>query len=193
MITSTKFPIGKFVKAERLQPKYFHFMLELLNDTEINRMEGKSFKEHNLLMQQEWFEYNKDKEGNDYWVFIDSEKLNPVGYFSYKVSSKYKNQGHIGIKLSSAFQGKGLGKDILKSCEFYYFHVQGVNKLVSHIVEYNFASQHLFLNSCHWKKVGIRKNAVIIDDKSYDQILIELNKNDFIKLEQDDFYNPLIC
>jgi RimJ/RimL family protein N-acetyltransferase len=172
---------GKMVSGERLNPFYFNFMLEMLNNPEINRMEGKVFKQQSILDQETWFKLNSNKLNCDFWVFIEKFSKTPVGYFSVKLKSTEPLIGHIGIKISPNFQGKGYGKDILNTIESYYFEKCNLDKLVSHIVEYNLASLHLFINSNGWKKIGLEKGTVKLGTDVFDQITIELSQKDFYK------------
>lgn len=125
-------PLGRQVEGVRLNSEYFGFMLELLNDPAVARMEGRRAEAHNLSMQEDWFESNKNRGDRDFWVFIDRTSREPVGYFSFKEISLIPRVGHIGIKLSPTFQGKGYGKDILKAAESFYFNKRQVDKLVSY-------------------------------------------------------------
>jgi RimJ/RimL family protein N-acetyltransferase len=176
-------PIGLLVKGEKLNPEYFNFMIELLNDSEINRMEGKVLKVHSILDQERWYNLNKNNINCDFWVFLEKLSNKPIGYFSFKKISNDPIIGHIGIKLSTNFQGKGFGKDILNAIESYYFKNYKVDKLVSHIVVYNLASIHLFVKSNGWKQTGLNKDTVIIGNEKFNQITIEMSRNDFFKKE----------
>jgi hypothetical protein len=80
-------PVGEKVVGTRLNPEYFDFMLSLLNDKNICRMEGKAFQEHTIDMQRKWFETNAKLKDRDIRVFLEKERLIPVGYFSFKIVS----------------------------------------------------------------------------------------------------------
>jgi RimJ/RimL family protein N-acetyltransferase len=174
-------PCGNFVIGKRLSRVYFDFMLEILNDVDISRMEGKIYKKHSLADQENWFKINNNNVNSDFWVFIDRISKNPVGYVSVKCNSNNLSIAHLGIKICRKYQGRGFGKDILNAIESYYFIVCKLDKLVSHIVEYNKASLHLFIKSNKWKEVGLKKGTVILENKKFDQIEIELCQTTFLR------------
>jgi RimJ/RimL family protein N-acetyltransferase len=174
-------PCGSLVIGKRLSRVYFDFMLEILNDLDISRMEGKIYKKHSLANQENWFKMNKNNVNSDFWVFIDRKGKNPVGYVSVKRISNDLSIAHVGIKICGKYQGKGFGKDILNAIESYYFIVCKLDKLVSHIVEYNKASLHLFIKSNKWKEVGLKKDTVILENEKFDQIEIELSRTAFLR------------
>jgi RimJ/RimL family protein N-acetyltransferase len=183
---------GKYLKMVGMDSSHFDFMLELLNNLEIAKMEGRIEAPLTIEQQKRWFE--KQSLNSDFhpWIAIDKEKSIPIGYFSFKFISKIPRIGHIGIKLDPKSQGKGFGNDILRSLSNFYFNKYDIHKLVSHIAEYNIGSQKLFIRDCGWKKEGLLKKTIYHNGEYYDQVLIGLLKSEFQNNEQDDFYNEFI-
>lgn len=175
-------PQGKLVRGERINPTHFDFMLRLMNNPEVSRMEGKEFIAHDSRSQEEWFRANCDSKDNDYWVFLDKVSIQPVGYFSFKLVDELNKVGRIGIKVSPDFHGFGFGKDILSASMNYYFRHRGILKLQSHIIEYNDVSLSLFVKSQKWKIDTNKRGSVFINGKDYRLIYIYLTDKDYFYL-----------
>jgi RimJ/RimL family protein N-acetyltransferase len=175
-------PQGELVRSERINPNHFDFMLRLMNDPEVSRMEGKEYIVHDAKTQEEWFKANCNSTDKDYWIFLDKVSGQPVGYFSFKLVDKISKVGRVGIKVSPDFHGFGFGKDILVASMNYYFRNRGTLKLLSHIIEYNDVSLSLFVKSQKWKIDTNKRGSVFINGKDYRLIYIYLTDKDYFYL-----------
>lgn len=183
---------GKRIVLRTLNKTDASFMLDLLNDQSISKLEGKNELLVNEIQQHNWLESNLLSKDRLSLIICDAKSKEDVGYISFKYTNKISNCGHVGIKISNKFQGKGYGTDALKTFMSYLFFSINLHRLQSHIIDFNKGSLKLFVEKCGWKKEGVARKSVYIDGTYNDNIMIGILKEDYIKFENDSFYNKLL-
>lgn len=180
---------GKLIEFVALSSEYEEFMMELLNNQEISYFEGKVEPLISIDRQRKWFADNINTK-NQYLIIKSIENHTLLGYISFKMTNEVSRDGHIAIKLAKNAQGKGIGTDSLKLAMKYFFLKFNIHRLHSHIVEYNIASQKLFINKCGWRVEGRSVKSLYINGKYYDNLQVAILQEEFIVNEKDSFYNP---
>lgn len=181
---------GKSIKLLSLSSEHHQFMLSLLNDEETAYFEGKVEFPISIDDQQLWFDKYLINKNSRSFIIAPMNEESLYGYMSFKMLNDISRNGHVAIKLSKEARGKGIGTDALKTLMKFLFFQYNMHRLSTHIVEYNYASQKLFIETCGWKKEGIIRDAIYINGRYYDNILLGILKDDFMENEKDDFYNP---
>lgn len=183
---------GKTIKLVALSSDHHQFMLSLLNDEETAHNEGKVEFPVSIDAQRLWYEKYLHNRNAHSFIIMSKEDDTIYGYLSFKILNEVSRNGHLAIKLCKEARGKGYGTDALKTAMKFLFFQYNMHRLTSHIIDYNIASQKLFIDKCGWKKEGTAREAIYMNGKYYDNILIGILKEDFIKNEKDNFYNVVL-
>jgi RimJ/RimL family protein N-acetyltransferase len=142
-------------------------------------------------MQKKWLIDNVYS-NNFYFIIVEKISNNPCGYISLKIKNEYTRDGHLAIKLNNSSQGRGLGLDAIKTAMSYFFFTINLYRLHSHIIDFNFVSQHVFINKCGWRKEGVGVKSIYIKGKYHDNYYVAILKDEFIEIEKDQFYNLML-
>ena len=100
---------------------------------------------------------NLQRDGQLRLLFIfNGETAGAIDLFDYDPVAR---KAGVGIVISEAFRGKGLGKMVLKAFESYCFRTLGLHSLYAHVPSNNDASLQLF-EQCGYRMVGILEDWV---------------------------------
>lgn len=175
---------GKKVIMRALEPEDMPYLLEMINDPEMERMViGWSFP-------------NSVKEQNDWYQKVISDKKNlrfavqliETGQFlgvSTLVKIDWKNRSaDYGIKLCSTTPKKqGIGFDVVYATMKYAFEELQLNRLYSSILDYNIASKKLF-EKCGWKYEGCYKQSVFKNNTYHDEYPIAILRSEYCEWKE---------
>jgi len=178
---------GKHVYLKPLNKEDIDFMLELVNDQEINFWEAKNKFPIAKAKQIEWFKNNLSK-GYRYIIY-DNTTDKKVGYFSFKITNKASQTGKIALKFIKEARGKNYGTDSLKLMMSYLFNKMNMHRLFTTIVAYNKGSLKLFEKS-GWIVEGNERQSIYMNKKYHDNYSVSILKEEYELLETD-FYKEL--
>ena len=100
---------------------------------------------------------NLQRDGQLRLLFVfNGETAGAIDLFDYDPVAR---KAGVGIVISEAFRGKGLGKKVLKAFESYCFRTLGLHSLYAHVPSNNDASLQLF-EQCGYRMVGILEDWV---------------------------------
>ena len=103
---------------------------------------------------------NLQRDGQLRLLFIyNGQTAGAVDLFDYDPVAR---KAGIGIVLSAAYRGKGLGKRVLRAFEAYCFKTLGLHSLYAHVATNNDASTQLFEQS-GYRAVGMLEDWVWFD------------------------------
>ncbi len=176
---------GKKVYLRALEMEDMDFMFSLVNNQEFAYWEGKNEFPISSKQQKDWFE-NNFKVGYRF-IICESETDERMGYISFKVSDEISRKGLLALKLVEAARGKKLGTDSLKTMTSFLFNKANLNRLYTHIIDYNKASLALF-EKCGWKVEGKERQSVYMNGAFHDNVLLAMLNEDYASTENDDFY-----
>ncbi len=179
---------GKKIYLRALEMNDMDFMFSLVNNQEFAYWEGKNEFPISLKQQQHWFEKNY-KTGYRFIIY-ENDTNEKMGYMSFKVTDDISRKGLIAIKLVEAARGKNIGTDGLKTMTSFLFNKMNLNRLYTHIIDYNKASLALF-EKCGWTIEGAERQSIYMNDAYHDNILLAMIKQEYIGKEDDDFYLSL--
>jgi len=154
-------------------------LLTILNDAETeNFVIGWSFptsKEN----QVEWYKNQVFNKKDTRMVIVIKDTNEAIGLTGLW-DIDWKNRCAItGIKLGGKnTMGKGYGTESIKLVLKYAFEELNLNRIEAIILDYNKASQKLFIDKCGFKKEGLMREKIFKQGKYHDVLLISKLRNE---------------
>lgn len=158
---------GNKVILRALETKDMPYLLEMINDPEMERMViGWSFPTSEK-QQLEW--YNRIITDQKNFRFAIEYEGEFVGVSTLvKIDWKNRSADH-GIKLCNHTpKGKGIGTDAVYATMKYAFEELQLNRLYGSFLDYNIASQKLY-EKCGWKIEGCYRQSVFKNNAYHDE------------------------
>lgn len=158
---------GQHVILRAIEPKDLPYMLEMINDPDMERMViGWSFPT-TAKQQEDW--YNRvigDQRNLRFAIEFEGQF---VGISTLvQIDWKSRKADH-GIKLCNhAPKGKGIGTDAVYATMKYAFEELQLNRLWGSILDYNIPSQKLY-EKCGWVKEGCYRQSVFKNNEYHDE------------------------
>jgi len=178
---------GKYIYLQPLTNNDIDFMLELVNDQEINFWEAKNEFLVSKSKQIEWFKNNLNKAYR--YIIYDNITNDKVGYFSFKITNDVSKSGKIALKFIREARGKNYGTDTLKLMMSYLFNKMNMHRLFTSIVAYNKGSIKLF-EKCGWINEGNERQSIYMNKAYHDNFCYSMLLDEYNSLE-DDFYKNM--
>ena len=90
-------------------------------------------------------------------------------------------------------RGQGFGRDAVMAIMRYAFDELGLERLDGDIIEFNLASQRLYVGKCGWQEEGRQRRWHYRDGRFWDRILVGVTRDDYARLVHETGYwtNPL--
>lgn len=167
---------GKKILLRAIEEKDLEILREMINDEEFEyKVVGYSFP-ISTIQQKKWYEtVNENK--NNLKLVIEYEG-ETVGLATIdEIDWKNRSAFH-GMKLVKKVQGKGIGKDVVKTICNYAFNELQLNRLEGGMLETNLPSLKLY-EKCGWKKEGLFKQYVYKNGKYLDYFPVAILKEEF--------------
>lgn len=177
---------GKKIYLRPLENDDMLFMLSLVNDQELAYWEGRNEFLVSKDQQQKWFD--KYKDSGKRFIICDKDSHENLGYFSFKYTDQVSKSGLVALKLITASRGKRIGTDTLKTASSFLFNKMNVNRLHTHIIDFNKASQALF-NKCLWTIEGKERKSIYMNNEYHDNILYSILADEYFESEEDFYAN----
>ncbi len=173
---------GNKVVLRALEPKDMPFLLEMINDPEMERMViGWSFPTSEK-QQMDW--YNRViTDQKNFRLAIEYEGMFVGVSTLVKIDWKNRSADH-GIKLCNHTpKRKGIGTDAVYATMKYAFEELQLNRLYSSILEYNIASQKLY-TKCGWKIEGCYRQSVFKNNTYHDEWPTAILREEYLEWKQ---------
>lgn len=180
--------IGKKIYLRPLELDDVDFMFALVNNQEFAYWEGKNEFPISFKEQEDWF--NKNYKTKYRFVVCDNITDEKIGYMSFKITDDISRKGQLALKLVEKARGRNVGTDCLKTLTSFLFNKINLNRLYTHIIDYNTASLKLF-EKCGWIIEGKERESIYMNNTYHDNILLSLLKSDYKTIESDTFYLSL--
>lgn len=181
---------GQNIILRKCEPEDHRFILSLFNDRKISVMEGRQEFPISLYSQSCWYEKNHNDPNMIRLVIQDLKTGEPVGYTTFELLDPVSRTAHTAIKLAPCHWKKGYAVDAVKTLMSFVYFEQNINRLSTHIVEYNTASLKLYTEKCGWQIEGRARESVFMHGRYYDNILLGCLKKEYLAFETDEFYRP---
>ncbi len=176
---------GEKVVLRALELKDMPFLLEMINDPEMEKMViGWSFPTSEK-QQLDW--YNRIIGDQKNFRFAIDYNGDFVGMSTLvKIDWKNRSADH-GIKLcSNAPKGTGIGTDAVFATMKYAFEELQLNRLYGSILDYNIASQKLY-SKCGWKIEGCYRQSVFKNNAYHDEWPTAILREDYFEWKKEFF------
>ena len=176
---------GEKVVLRALELKDMPFLLEMINDPEMEKMViGWSFPTSEK-QQLDW--YNRIIGDQKNFRFAIDYNGDFVGVSTLvKIDWKNRSADH-GIKLcSNAPKGAGIGTDAVFATMKYAFEELQLNRLYGSILDYNIASQKLY-SKCGWKIEGCYRQSVFKNNAYHDEWPTAILREDYFEWKKEFF------
>src|SRR5574344_290110 len=132
------------------------------------------------LGEKEWIE-NVCKEGKQNYSIIRKEGNKLLGTYGLDIKDNVSRRIHVGGFIGDIEdRGKGYGTEALKLITKYEFEILNDEKVFSGIFSFNEASLKS-AKKAGYTIVGRYRNAYFYNGKFYDEICIEITKEDYLK------------
>lgn len=152
---------------------------EMLNDPDISeKVVGWSFPV-SMNSQMQWFERASSDKNNIRLTIADKETDRAIGMVTLSSIDWQNRCATHGIKLhSSCPKLCGIGTDAVKTLMKYAFEEVNLNRLESTIIDYNTASEKLYVK-CGWTVEGVKRSAVFRKGSYHDLKVIGITAQDY--------------
>lgn len=178
---------GREVLIRAIEEDDLTVLMNSINDPELERFENGFNFPLGMMDQRKWFESLHNNEISQKMI-IEYEGI-AIGWISL-VNVDWKNGcAHTGIKLfSTEFRGKGLAQDAVMAIMRFAFNELNLNRLEGFILDYNIASQKLYIERCGWKVEGKKRKAVFKNGGYHDLIMVGILKEEYEELVKENNY-----
>ena len=158
----------------------FKLYTKWINDEKISRGINQIHKVINENIEKEWL-LNAYKKGRYQFAVVDNSTDKPIGIYGLElknsISKQYFFVGFIG---ESKYRGKGYGTEALTLLTKFAFEILNAHSLYTTIYNYNIESIKS-ANKAGYKKCGQLKEAIYYNSKYYNEIFMEMTKEDYLK------------
>jgi len=179
---------GRKIYLRALELEDIDFMFSLVNNQEFAFWEGKNEFPISKKQQEVWFNDNYNK--GHRFIICENETNEKMGYMSFKTTDQISRKGLLALKLIESARGKNIGTDSLKTLTSFLFNKANLNRLFTHIIEFNKPSLNLF-KKCGWTIEGTERESIYMNGKYHDNILLSMLKSEYTEKESDNFYIEL--
>jgi RimJ/RimL family protein N-acetyltransferase len=173
---------GRHVILRAIERADLPLILEWSNDPEIQLQMGGWHLPTSMAVQERWFESLKLNETHQrFAVSLDAGEI--IGTANLvEINWKDRNAFHGMMLGSTAQRGKGYATDTVMAIMRHAFEELGLERLDGSIIEYNTASQKLYIDRCAWKVEGRKKNWYWRRNRFWDKIIVGINREDYAAL-----------
>ena len=151
-----------------------------INDETLSRGLGNFKNNITEIGEKEWIE-NVCKNGEHHYSIIRKEDDVLLGTYGLELKDAVSKRYHVGGFIGEINErGKGYGTEALKLITKFAFEVLNAETLFSGIFSFNEASSKS-AEKAGYKVAGRYRNAYFYNGKYYDEICIEITKEDYLE------------
>lgn len=155
-----------------------------LNNKEVSENIGRDNITVTLEYEKEWIKKNQSS-----YVFaiVLKEKDILIGNCGFNEIDLIHKKATLGIFIGdSENRGKGYGKEAIKLLLDYGFNNLNINNIMLKVYSFNTKAIKCY-ESLGFKKIGTRRKCHYLKDKYYDEVFMEILKDEYSEIE------PFIC
>jgi RimJ/RimL family protein N-acetyltransferase len=151
---------GDKIKLRAIESEDNEFLLEMMNDPDIEMMVGGYSQPESMAEQMKWFTRLESKSSILRCIIANKENDKAIGTLILNDIDMKNGTGHIHIKIANGSErGKGYGTDAINTMVKYAFSELRLNCVFANILAYNEPSVHLF-EKCGFTRDGILRARV---------------------------------
>lgn len=172
---------GEQIKLRAMELEDMVYYAEMLNDPEISEMVvGWSFPVSERA-QLQWFDRAILDKNNIRLTIVNKKNDEVLGMVTLSSIDWQNRVATHGIKLHRLCpKNKGIGTDAVKTLMRYAFEEVNLNRLESTIIDYNIASEKLYLK-CGWRIEGEKKEAIFRKGSYHNLKIIGITSQDYFE------------
>lgn len=170
--------IGNSIKLRAIEINDLDIMQIWANDPSIQYMLGGWHFPTNRNDQEKWFQNLSCNSMHQRFIVVDGSNNN-IGMANLLNINFKDGNAELGLLLDPKYQGKGFGKEVVKTLMKYGFEELRLNRLETSIISTNKPSLSLFLNKCNWKQEGILRNWYFRQNEFIDKIMLGILSHEY--------------
>ncbi len=170
--------IGESIKLRAIEMHDLGDMQNWANDPSIQYMLGGWHFPTNRNDQEKWFQNLSCSSMQQRFIVVDRSNNN-IGMANLLNINFKDGNAELGLLLDPKYQGKGFGKDVVKTLMKYSFEELRLNRLETSIIANNTSSLNLFLNKCNWRQEGILRNWYFRKNEFIDKIMLGILSHEY--------------
>lgn len=169
--------VGEKIVLRAIEEKDRDMFLELINDSETEKMIGGKSLPVSSFEQEQWIKNQINDNSNIRFVITKKGDDEGIGTIILSDVDYINGTAQVHIKLTKQNgRGQGYGTDALKAIVSYAFYELRLNCIYSEVLSYNSISQKLF-EKCNFKRDGVLRSRIFKNNEYLDVIAYSLLKN----------------
>jgi RimJ/RimL family protein N-acetyltransferase len=179
---------GKKVTLRAIEEYDLETLHRWANDPSTQEMMGVIHFPSSMDFHRKWFENLKTDQLN-IRLAIDTPDIGIIGISSIMNIDWKNNHAWQGIVLGDVdIRGKGYGIDAVMATLRYAFEEMHLERLEGAIIEYNTVSYSFYCDKLGCKEEGRRRNYYFTKGRYWDQILVGITREDYVRLVNENHY-----
>ncbi len=170
--------IGDSIILRAIEIDDLDIMQKWANEPSIQYMLGGWHFPTNRNDQQKWYQNLSCNSMHQRYLIVDSSN-NKIGMANLLNINFKDGNAELGLLLDPEYQGRGLGKEVVRSLMKYAFEELRLNRLETSIIATNKPSLSLFINKCNWKQEGVLRNWYFRQNKFIDKIMLGILAHEY--------------
>lgn len=156
-----------------------------MNDKEVTENLGSYIRNFPIKVEKDWLE----KEDNGYnFAIIKRENNELIGNISLTNLDHINQTATLGIFIGEKEnRNKGYGKESIKLILDYGFNTLNLNNIMLTVYSFNQRAINTY-KKIGFKQIGNRRNSIYRDNQIYDEIYMDILKNEFNELKEFIYY-----
>lgn len=126
-------------------------------------------------------------------VVVDNETNEAIGITGLWDIDWHNQSALSAIKLLPAYNGKGIGTEVVMLTMAWAFYNVGLRRLHSTILDFNGPSLGLYIKKCGWKVEGRQREAIFRKGEWHDLYSVAILKRDFDALPTTSEFINAVC
>ncbi len=170
--------IGDSIKLRAIEINDLEIMQKWANDPSIQYMLGGWHFPTNRNDQEKWYQKLSCSSMHQRFIVVDDSN-NKIGMANLLNINFKDGNAELGLLLDQDYQGKGFGKEIVKTLMKYAFEELRLNRLETSIIATNKPSLSLFVKKCNWKQEGILRKWYFRKNEFIDKIMLGVLSHEY--------------
>ncbi|AMK14727.1 GNAT family N-acetyltransferase [Methanobrevibacter olleyae] len=153
-----------------------------LNDPKLNLSFGKSHDAWTLQRQEAYINDYNDSDDKFFFVIVSKKTKEAIGIGILYDISYVHGKSTMGILIDEKYQSKGYGKEASKLLLEFAFNILNLNNMMLYAIEFNEKAIEMY-KSIGFKVIGKRRKAYPINNQTYDEIYLDILKEEYNALK----------
>jgi len=162
-----------------MEPNYSDIVAVWSNDLEVSIKTGDAADMISVSIQREYLQHMVSSKGVYAFLIIEKENNIPIGFCRLKEVDLINKKATLGIFIGEKeYWGKGIGTESIKLILDYGFNIINLSNIWLSVFSYNASAIKVYKN-CGFKEIGRRRKSIILGNKVYDEIYMDLLSEEF--------------